>query len=321
MIQRSHFTPDILVSAPSCGRNCQHFPEGNHGCSYRVAWKINPSMQVGAASPVRAVMQHDTFVKRLRALGAQVQTLPFVHGAYDSVFVKDSAVVVRRRGAMHALLTNPKFPQRKAEQASRHRAFGQMGALVSAPPTAHLEGGDVVLRSGVNPHGHASHSASGRVAAFMGTGFRSSPHARDALERFLNAPVVTLELIDPRLYHLDMALACLPDDQTVIVCEEALAKHSMAALASTFHPGALVRITLAEALNFAANVVVFGKDVVVGAESPRLAGILRERGYRIHVVDLHDFHLAGGSAACLVSQIRDQECADNTTAAMRSTAA
>ncbi len=64
--------------------------------------------------------------------------------------------------------------------------------------------------------------------AFLGHGFRSSPHSAGALARFLGMPVTVLELCDPELYHLDMALAVLGD--AVFVADGALTRDSRARL-------------------------------------------------------------------------------------------
>lgn len=303
---------EVLVSAPRCNGSCEKRGESDE-CSYRVAWRINPNMNVGAASPERAVVQHDTFVSQLRNLGANVKPVAFVHGAYDSVFVKDSAVVVRRRGGLHALLTQPRYRERNMEQSARRQALAAMGATVHAPPATPLEGGDVVVRAG--------RSGTGVTGAFLGTGFRSVAESAPALERFFGARVATLELRDPRLYHLDMALAVVAED-LVLVCEEALSPRSMARLRSMFHADALVRVSLEDALRFAVNVVALGREVVVGSDVPRVRHALRARGYRTHVVDLDQFHHAGGSAACLIARVqRDDAVTVSTTAAIRSTAA
>jgi len=265
-------------------------------------------MKVGAADPRCAFLQHREFVQKLRELGASIKSVDFVHGAYDSVFVKDSAVAIRRGAQVSALLAQPRYEQRQIEQSARARALAGLGWSIRSAPCTALEGGDIVLRP----------DASG---AFLGTGFRSDARSALALTHFLDAPVTALELVDPRLYHLDMVLAMVAHD-TVLVCEDALSARSRAIVRAHFAPEAIVPVTLDEALAFGVNVVPIGRDLVVASRLPRLHAVLGERGYRVHVVDLSEFHLAGGSAACLVSIVKTQErVAVSTTAAMRSTAA
>ncbi|MEI4878475.1 hypothetical protein, partial [Klebsiella pneumoniae] len=86
------------VSALAC---TDHAVEDD--CRYQVAWQINPHMEVGAVDFSRAHAQHEAYKATLARLGAEVVELPFVHGAFDSVFAKDPALLVERRGVRRAL--------------------------------------------------------------------------------------------------------------------------------------------------------------------------------------------------------------------------
>jgi N-dimethylarginine dimethylaminohydrolase len=281
----------FLVSKPCCAQPCGR--SGDDECSFRVAWSINPHMQVGAVRPHRAVSQHSRFVRTLRALGATVQLLPFVHGAYDSVFSKDNAVLVQRPdGRVEALLARPRHAERHSEQNARATAYAALGITTNDDAGAHLEGGDVVVLDG------ARH-------AFLGYGFRSEGGARRGLARFLDCDVTCLELRDPRLYHLDMALSIL-DDGTAVVCPDALSPRAMRALER--HPlvRSLVHVPIGEALAFGVNLVQLRDTVITAATATTMARALRARGYAVKRVFLDQFHLAGGSAACLVSRVHVQ---------------
>lgn len=157
-------------------------------------------------------------------------------------------------------------------------------------------------------------------AAFLGHGFRSEPDAATDLADLVAGDVTCLRLRDPRLYHLDMALAVL-DDGTALVCEDALAKASVAAV--EMHPSirAVVRIPLTEALQFGANLVQVGNGIVMAADAPVTKRALKERGYDVRRVALDEFHLAGGSAACLTARVHRQEAVANEEPAPESRAA
>ena len=45
-----------------------------------------------------------------------------------------------------------------------------------------------------------------------GYGFRTEPAAHAEAQEALGRPVVSLRLVDPRFYHLDVALAALDDE-------------------------------------------------------------------------------------------------------------
>ena len=279
----------FVVSKVRCGISCDR-PSSD--CDFRIAWAINPHMQIGSVRTEWAEGEHRTFVRTLERAGATVEVVPFVHGAFDSVFSKDNAVLVERGGEIEALLAQPRFAQRTAEQNARAGALGKLGARSITAARHPLEGGDVVMLPDAR-------------GAFLGHGFRSTEHAAKDLEDFLGFEVTALELKDERLYHLDMALAVL-DDGTALVCEEALTPAALRAVEA--HPAVrtILRVELAEALRFGVNLVQIGRTIVWGADAPATSKALEDRGYVVQRVALDAFHRAGGSAACLVSRIHRQ---------------
>ncbi|HEU4533444.1 MAG TPA: arginine deiminase-related protein, partial [Polyangiaceae bacterium] len=293
--------PQFAVSAPRCDRPHDRPDE----CAYRVAWAINPHMRVGSTQACHAERQHARFCDALARAGASVVELPFVHGAYDCVFAKDSAVLLERGGARRALLASPRHDERRREQAERAEALGRLGFEVEAAPPVPFEGGDVVMLPGCR-------------GALLGHGFRSSPAAAAALERFLGAPVVALALRDPHLYHLDTALAVL-DDGTALLCRDAFDADSLRRLERAPGVTRLVDVGRDEALRFGLNLVEIGRRVVLGSASPRAAFLLRSLGREPVVVNLDQFQNAGGSAACLVARVHQAGAVAVTpTTAMRS---
>jgi N-dimethylarginine dimethylaminohydrolase len=267
-------------------------------------------MRVGSVRARHAVRQHAAFVRVLELSGASLETVPFVHGAYDSVFSKDNALLVERAdGATQALLGRPRHAERRSEQHARAVALAGLGIRVTAAAESPLEGGDVVILPDAR-------------GAFLGHGFRSSRRASRDLERFLDREVTCVELRDPRLYHLDMALSVL-DDGTALVCEEALTEASFRAIRRHAGIRAIVRVPVHEALQFGVNLVQVGDTIVWGAQAPATTRALGDLGYRVRHVELEQFHRAGGSAACLVSRIHRQALGamNEVDEAPRSTAA
>jgi N-dimethylarginine dimethylaminohydrolase len=249
-------------------------------------------MKVGAVEPERAVRQHRAFTRLLEGLGAKVDVVPFVHGAFDSIFVKDNAVLVHQAGRPRALLARPRHTERKVEQSARRKALVERGFEVQTSLRASFEGGDVVV---VPSHGHA----------LLGTGFRSERSAADELAAFLGMPVHVLELRDPRLYHLDMALLALSDGTTAF-CPEAFEASSVRWIERHFPPETLMRVPYADASAFALNVIEVGRHVILGGPSALLRDTLTKLGFIVHVPDLTQFRYAGGSAACLVSRVHGE---------------
>lgn len=267
---------------------CAH-DEGAADCSYRVAWQINPHMRPGATDSRLAEKQHRALVTELSRAGASVLELPFVHGAFDSVFMKDSAILgVSSEGAPAALLCRFTEPVRQREQRDRAAALERLGFRVIRTVENPLEGGDVVR------------FADG--SALLGHGFRSSAGAAAILGEFIGASVLPLQLVDPWLYHLDTALAVMSDG-LVLACEEALSPSSIDALAR--HPAVreLRFVPREEALAFSLNIVQVGNKVITGSSARVTARLLERRGYVVRPLELSEFQLAGGSASCLVSRL------------------
>ena len=134
-----------------------------------------------------------------------------------------------------------------------------------------------------------------------GTGFRTTHAAHRELQELFGYPVISLELVDPRYYHLDTALTVL-DERTVAYLPEAFSPGSRAVLRRLF-PDAVIA-TPGDAEVFGLNAVSDGLHVVLPAGTPQLAGRLRERGYRPVEVDLSELRRAGGGPKCCTLRLR-----------------
>jgi len=262
----------------------QNSTEGDR--HYRVAWKINPHMAPGTTDLGLARGQHRGLAQALVDAGADIVEAPFVTGAYDSVFMKDAALLHAGEAQCTALIARFRHAERAPESIDRATFLAAWGAKV-VHAEVHLEGGDVALTD---------------QCVYLGYGFRSERCAAPLLRAHFARPVVALRLIDPRLYHLDMALCLLPD-RTALVCREAFTAHSLRALERSVGIREVVAVSLEDALSMCLNVVTVGDTVVGGHTSPRVASILSQRKLRQHIVPLDQFHRAGGGAACLVARV------------------
>src|SRR5690606_16622672 len=177
---------------------------------------INPHMIIGAVDFAIASQQHAALMALLVGSGVAVQHLPFVHGAYDSVFVKDPALLLTRGGHKRALLARLHHPERHHESAERARVLAHQGWEVVTNCESDWEGGDVVMLPSCE-------------GMFLGYGLRSRREAASWLEHHADIEVMPLELCDPHLYHLDTALAVLPDG-TALVCPDALTRQGLRVL-------------------------------------------------------------------------------------------
>ncbi|UYL07879.1 arginine deiminase-related protein [Bdellovibrio sp. SKB1291214] len=232
------------------------------------------------------------FVRTLKECGANVMVLPFIHGAFDSVFMKDSAILKSTSKGLSALVTRLRCEQREVEAIERRTNLEKRGIHVWGQASSHLEGGDVVaFEKGQK--------------IFMGHGFRSDRAVTKYLEKFFDCEVIPLELKDPNFYHLDVALAILQDG-TAFACKDAFTAHSWEILNNSGLTS-VIPVSRQETMSFGLNWVEIGDSVIVGSYVPRMSEILKAMGKTVRHVPLDQFQLAGGSAACLTSKAYDLE--------------
>src|SRR5262249_3807547 len=234
-------------------------------------------------------------------LGHRVDVVTPEAGLPDMVFSANGALVL----AGKALGARLKHPERQRESPVYltwlQRAVAR-GELTEGREPAHInecEGdfggvGELVL---------------------AGYGFRPEPSAHREVPEFFGVRVVSLELVDPRYYPLDTALAPL-DETNIAYYPPAFSPGSRAVLRRLFPDAVLASEHDAAVLGL--NAVTDGINIVLSAQAKHLAQQLGDRGYRPIAVDLSELVKAGGGAKCCSLEIR-QERGGNAPAAPRST--
>jgi N-dimethylarginine dimethylaminohydrolase len=252
---------------------------------FEVSYAINPWMDVTrAVDRDLAVRQWETPRETYLGLGHEVQLIDPEPGLPDMVFAANGGLVVGGR-AMGARFTHL---ERLAEGPAYFKWLAGAGLEEVVEPLSVNEGegdflvvGDLIL---------------------AGTGFRTDPRAHAEVQEFFGRPVISLQLVDPRFYHLDTALAAL-DDDTVAYLPQAFSAGSLAVLRRLFPDAVLA--TEADAVVLGLNAVSDGRHVVLPAAAEGLAEQLRERGYEPVGVDLSELLKAGGAVKCCTLEIRD----------------
>nr|WP_091081183.1 dimethylargininase [Micromonospora nigra] len=254
---------------------------------FAVEYAINPWMDVTTpVDPELAVKQWDRLRETLVGLGHDVHLLTPGPGLPDMVYAANGAFVVdgTAYGAQF------KHHQRAAE-APVHRAFYESQGWRFIAPSETNEGeGDFAYL----PEAHG-----GIVLA--GHGFRTEPAAHAEAQEALGRPVISLRLVDPRFYHLDVALASI-DDTNIAYYPGAFSAASQRVLTQLF-PDAVVADD-EDALSFGLNLVSDGANVVLNSEASRLAGKLKAAGYTPVPVELAELKKGGGSVKCCVAELR-----------------
>ena len=274
--------PRLLMSAP------EHF---------EVSYAINPWMEPDLWRPDDATLRRharagwDALRATYEGLGAVVETMPPAAGLPDMVFTANAAVVIDRQ----VLLARFRHPERQGEEAHGRALFEQLRArglvdrLHVLPEGVCFEGnGDAVVDNT-------------RGICWMGYGPRSDRRASETLQAVARRPVLALELVDPRFYHLDTCLSLLSGGELLAV-KRAFSPQGWQQL-QDIAGTQLVEMPEEDALQLAANAVCIGRDLVMGHCSATLRQLLQERGYRAQVVPLDAFRRSGGSARCLTLEL------------------
>jgi N-dimethylarginine dimethylaminohydrolase len=254
-----------------------------------VEYAINPWMDVDTpVDTALAVKQWDGLRETLVGLGHTVHTLEPLVGQPDMVYAANGAFSVD--GVVYG--ARFRYPQRTAEAAA-HRVFYEAGGTgwryVVPARTNEGEGDFAYVRQAYG----------GLVLA--GYGFRTEVAAHAELQDTLGRPVVSLRLVDPRFYHLDVALAAL-DDENIIYYPGAFSRASQLVLRQLF-PDAVVADE-PDALAFGLNLVSDGRHVVLSSSATALAEKVAERGFLPVPVDLDELRKGGGGIKCCVAELR-----------------
>lgn len=250
---------------------------------FAVRYRINPWMRPDCPVNIdRAQAQWEELRQWLVALGHEVLAVSPLPGLPDMVFAANGGIVVGDR----ALIPRFRHVERAGESVHFARALRGLGLAEVRQASCVNEGeGDFLL-------------VGARILG--GSGFRSDPRAADEVADYFGLPVVSLRLVDSRLYHLDTALARL-DADTVAYWPGAFSTASQHTLRELF-PNAVLA-TESEAACLGLNMVSDGSTVLMSDDCDGLAARIAERGFRVVPLSTSELRKAGGGAKCCVLEL------------------
>lgn len=249
---------------------------------FAVEYAINPWMDVDTPVDVGvAQAQWEALRATYLRLGHRVEVVEPVAGLPDMVYAANGGFIARDV----AIVARFRF----AERAGESRAYAEFMSSLGYRPvsTRHVnEGqGDLLMVGDM---------------VLAGYGFRTDRRAHAEISAALRMPVVSLELVDPRFYHLDTALAVL-DDHTIAFYPPAFSAAARDQLLALF-PGAIVAGS-ADAFVLGLNVVSDGRHVVLPSAATSFAAQLRAAGFEPIGVDLSELLKGGGSVKCCTLEV------------------
>jgi N-dimethylarginine dimethylaminohydrolase len=252
---------------------------------FGVLYEINPWMQREVVvEPDKAVEQWELLGATLRAAGAEVVEMEPHPEVPDLVFTANAGLV----NGDQFIPSHFRHPERQPETPVNVEWFERHGWRVDRLPddTDHEGAGDALP---FTPEG-------GRTVVLSGYSFRSDAGAATELADLLGCPVRPIQLVDPRLYHLDLTF-CPLDGRRAIVAPTGWDSYGRKVVEALV-PEPLV-LAEEEALSFCANSVVVDGTVVMPTTPPRVGRQLEAWGFEVVECRVDEFLKAGGGCRCL----------------------
>ena len=247
---------------------------------FRIDYEINPWMlRSNAVAGPHALQQWRALRDLILSLDVTVDLVEQGPAVPDMTFTANAGIVVGRC----FIPSNFHFPERQAEAALFTAWFVERGYTIETiPESDHWEGEGDVLPSGSD--------------VFAGYRFRTEERALDHLEALLGRPLVRLELVDPRFYHLDTCFCPLGAGRALYY-PPAFSVDARAALEAHFSD--LIAVPDDDATRFACNALVVDRTVVMNTGCETTAKELAHRGLDSLATPTDEFIKAGGSVKCL----------------------
>lgn len=250
---------------------------------FDVVYSINAWMDTAVPVDTEKAMRewltlHNAYV----AAGHQVTVINDVLGQPDMVFAANGGLVIDGV-AMGARF---RHAERNGEEPHFDLAFSHLGMTPHRPIAINEGEGDFL----VGPH-----------EIFAGTGFRTDPHAHAEVAALFEREVVTLELVDPRFYHLDTCMAVL-DDTTCVIYPGAFSEDALAEIRRRFDE--VIEASEDDAVVLGLNIVSDGKRVFLESHASALMEQLTAAGFEPMGFDMTEFRKSGGAVKCCTLELR-----------------
>jgi N-dimethylarginine dimethylaminohydrolase len=261
-----------------------------HPKYFDVKYVINPHMQnnIGCVDTTKAHAQWERLKSCYERLNFEVHVIPPVEDLPDLVFAANQSLPYQTiDGEKVAIISKMHSPYRQPEVEHFADWYEKNGFRVirqNDPPVDFEGNGDVIWHPG-------------KQLLYIGFGYRTDKTALKRAAKLINAPVIGLELVDPRFYHLDTAL-CPLDSRTAIYVPAAFSAEGKKLIKQSFPR--LIEAPIDEALNFVANGhCPDANHFIVQEGSPVVTQSVKELGFKVMEIDTSEFMKSGGSVYCM----------------------
>src|SRR2546430_4802798 len=227
---------------------------------YGIEYEINPWMSIARGAETAIVQEQWKQLPAPLSKWNKVHLIAPQPRLPDMVFTANAGLTVGRK----FIPSNFRHKERAGEQPFFAKWMQQHGYEVDwLPEKLNFEGeGDALF---------------GGEVLFCGYKFRSDIQSHRAIAEMLGCLVISVELVDPRFYHIDTCFCPLPDGGAVWF-PAAFDEYGQRAIRA--HVPELIDVEEEEAKCFSCNAVVLEHEIVLPESAPKLLGPLHHRGYR-----------------------------------------
>lgn len=248
-------------------------------------YSINPWMKPGSIDEEKSKKEWKKLYEVYKNLDIEVEVLDQQPDAPDMVFTTDQGIVNGKK----VLLSRFKHKERRRESDYFRKWFLENGYIVNnLPEDIYFEGNGETFFW--------------QDRMFLGVGYRSDKKTASFMSKFFDREVITLELVNPFFFHLDVALFPLNKD-TIFYYPQAFSKLSREKLTKIV-PN-LIPFTNEEANGFCGNSITTDHHVVCQKGNPTFEKKLKKLGYKPVPVHLGEFIKSGGGAHCLTNILKE----------------
>lgn len=258
---------------------------------FDVEYVINPHMkgQIGKVDKMRARSEWDFLVNGFRELGYEVHLLEGVDGLPDMVFCANQSLPysdgVNRKVVMSIMNTEQRQPEVPLIENFYREQNYEILYLNPKDGRAFEGMGDAIWHPG-------------KQLLWGGYGFRTSIDVYDEISDLLEVPVILLELVNEKFYHLDTCMSVLNRD-TALIYPAAFSDESLSLIHAVFDRVIESTSYEAEKLMSVNAICPDGKNVLIQQGCTDVNKKLRDAGFSIHEYSTYQFLKSGGSVFCM----------------------
>lgn len=246
---------------------------------FDIDYEINPWMH--KSNPVDHDLARNQWEKLKSVyleLGVEVEVIDPVPGWPDMVFTANAGLVISPK---KFLLAKFLYPEREGEEPHFREWFEEKGWEVLQTKLPFEGQGEGFIWNN---------------QLLVGFGQRAKEEVIPELAKVTGLKTVSLKLIYPKFYHLDMALAPI-NENLIIYNPKAFDPKSVEKI--KFLGVELIEVSEEDAEVFGCNLVPIGQTIVMTQGTKNLAQDLQNKDFKTIELDMSEFRKSGGAIRCL----------------------